>query len=124
MSGQSWEIPLPCLTPPLSLNQRIHWRKEASIKATLRDVGITYARKLHIPPMDRFTAQLHYLPRQERERDSENLTPCAKPIVDGYCWVHKIPDSHAHYTQLPPVIHPASGRAGRLWVVLTEVPSP
>lgn len=119
---RSWTIPLPgYTTPPLSLNHRLHWRAEARIKADLVDIGIVYSRKLAIPALDRFAAVLHYAPRQNRTRDTENIAPTVKPVVDGFCRARGIPDDRAHYFPQPPVIHDATGEPGRLWVVITEL---
>lgn len=120
---REWVIPLPYTKPPLTQNSRMHWRARAAIVAALRGVGIVYTRQLKIPPLDRFTAELHYAPRYRRIIDGENLTPVAKSCVDGYCSVHKIPDDKDHYTQLPPVIEGPTGTTGRLWLVLREVHS-
>ena len=120
MTTREWTIPLPYTKPPWSLNQRLHFRKEAQIKDSLKGVGIVYARKLKIPPLEKFTAQLHYAPRDNRVRDGENIAIICKPLVDGICSVTGVSDSHEHYTTLPTVIHPATGQPGRLWLVLAD----
>ena len=122
--ARTWTIPLVgYMRPPLTLNSRMHWRVKANLTADLRNTGVTYTRKLKIPPLDRFTAVLHYAPRDARERDTENIAPSSKPVVDGMCWVHKQPDSRDHYLPSMPVIHDPTGEPGRLWLEVIDLSS-
>ena len=118
---REWTIPLPYVKPPLTLNSRLHWANHARITEALVGVGIVYTRKLRIPPLEKFTAVLHYEPSTIRGRDADNLAPTVKPVVDGMCRANRIQDTADHYIPAAPVIHPATGKPGRLWLVVVDL---
>lgn len=122
MTAREWTLTLP-FTRPLTMNTRhTHWARERAATAAWRDAAIALARRDHIPPMDRFTAVLHYAPRHERRRDVDNLMPSLKHLVDGLVRAGVCQDDdHTRYTLTSPVIHPATGEPGRLWLVVIEL---
>lgn len=123
------QVPLPWTAPPLSLNDRGHWRAKAVKTAMVRDTVMVLARKHRLPhDCGHVTVQLHYRPRDRRRRDTDNLVATLKPICDalaagttkhpGYGMV---PDDTPHWMAKPePIIHPAEpGQGGALWLTLT-----
>lgn len=140
---RSWVIRTNWQTPPLSMNDRLHWRVEAKKKAEIRDLIRWLVRAQRVPRMDAITVELHYVPRDNRVRDPENLVATLKPCIDGLrdyratrrrhrsgAWIDVpaytdgvVPDdSPKHVDRRMPVIHPAdSGRnLVRMWLTITE----
>lgn len=114
-------IVLPISTPPLSLNDRMHWRKKASIVATLRAMSAALARD--VEPVEQAVVTLHYRPRDKRVRDAANLHATLKPLTDGLvdCGVLVKGDS-SEYVDERCKIHPAiAGDHGALWLTIEAV---
>jgi crossover junction endodeoxyribonuclease RusA len=118
-----WELELPLWEgkPPLTSNEtrRMHWRVErARIKFIRREATEWRAREAKIPPCDRISVGLHYLPGDKRRRDASNLIATQKPAVDALVRLGIVPDDCAPYvTEQMPVIHLGPG-ARRLWLVV------
>ena len=90
----SWTIRLPYATPPLSLNSRMHWATKARLTREIREVTATAARLL--PRCERIAVELHYVPRDRRRRDVDNLVATLKPCLDAMV-PHLIPDDTPEY---------------------------
>jgi crossover junction endodeoxyribonuclease RusA len=121
---RTWTLELPYSKPPLTMNQRLHWRTEHRIKATLRRDVQLLARAARIPPLHRIAVELHYAPRDRRRRDPINLAPTAKVAEDGLVDAGVVPDDTPEYVDpTPAVIDPAGPHRGhRLWLVVRERP--
>jgi len=76
-----WEIPLPYKSPPLSLNDRMHWAQKARITKELRTLAYVHARK--IPDLVRCHVELVWYVNDRRRRDSDNPFPTLKALADG-----------------------------------------
>ena len=107
-------------SPPASRGGRIALSKR---KASIRAHAADLAKAAGIPRLERFSAVLHYQPRDTRNRDAMNLYGTHKHLVDGLveggvC----VDDDVAHFVDLAPVIHPARKREpGRMWLVVTDL---
>lgn len=122
MTPREWTLPLP-FTKPLSLNDRMHWQVKRKHTSAWRGVARDLARRERIPTLERFTAVLHYQPRDNRRRDVDNLVASLKPLVDGLRDAHAVVDDDTdHYVLTAPQIHPArKGEPGRLWLVVVDL---
>lgn len=127
MSGREWTLPL-AFTKPLNMNDRpsisvgaMHARRR-EVKAW-REHARDLARAQHLPRLDRFTAVLHYQPRDNRRRDTHNLARAVKPLIDGLIDAGVcVDDDTVHFRSTEPVIHPArKGEPGRLWLVVIDL---
>lgn len=108
LSGE-WALQLPFQTQ-LSLNDRDHWAVAAKKKKPWREAAMVLARAARIPPCQRIRVELHYVPKQERRRDPDNLIACLKPLVDGLVDAGVVADDTEHYVErVFPIIHPARG---------------
>ncbi|MGY4098067.1 hypothetical protein ACW2Q0_00645 [Nocardia sp. R16R-3T] len=134
-------LALPWTSPPLSMNdggQTVGARMAKSRKiAQIRRDVVTLARKARLPKGIAYAViTLHYRPRDNRPRDSVNLAPTLKAVVDGLTPqkavttkrgfnVHPgygfVPDDSTRHVSTPEsVIHPAErGRPGALWLEIT-----
>lgn len=124
-----WHLPLPYTTPPLSLNDRMHWAQKARLTKNIRHAACVLARTRGITPCTKIGVELHYQQKIARPIDGDNLMATVKPCVDGLRDAGVIPDDDwARVVHHSPVIHgPDPGqRHGLLWLVvrdLTEVPA-
>lgn len=108
-------VPLPWTAPPLSMNDRGHWRTKARKIAEVRAVVALAAHG--VGPMPAATLTLHYRPGDKRRRDTDNLFATVKAAADGLRDAGVIPDDdHAHLTHTEPVLHASTGRPGALWL--------
>lgn len=122
---RQWTLHL-AFTKPLNMNDRPSISVGA-MHARRREVKAwrEHARHLAagIPRVERFTAVLHYQPRDNRRRDTHNLSRALKPLVDGLVDAGVcVDDDTVHYRGTEPVIHPArKGEPGRLWLVVIDL---
>lgn len=114
-------------TRPLSLNDRMHRMAKASLTKEWLEATCWMVRAAKIPKVERIAAALHYVPRDNRRRDEDNLTLSFKPCVDAlakhrhggaWCPSWVVPDDTKQYVdRCWPVIHPAiSGLSSRFWL--------
>lgn len=74
-------IPLPWTRPPLSHNDRMHWTRQAPIKARIATVVRYLARgKTITPPCE---VVLIWTVTYRRRRDTDNPAPTTKTCIDG-----------------------------------------
>ena len=120
---------LPWTKPPISANDRHHWRRKAQIVADIRMevralCAVNDAIAANPLPINapHITVGLHYWPSDNRRRDADNLVvPLFKALVDGLVDARVVvDDDDSHVSRLMPVIHPGDGDPRlELWV---EVP--
>ncbi|MGW1740466.1 hypothetical protein ACWCPQ_16840 [Nocardia sp. NPDC001965] len=142
-------LPLPYVTPPLSLNDSGATRGAMFAKARkrkkVREDVCRLAALAYLPrDVAHVTVQLHYRPATNHRRDTDNLVATLKPAADalaagrparttgngrkipalvGYGMV---PDDTPQWMSKPePIIHRAEpGKAGRLWLEITWTDNP
>lgn len=122
--GREWHVPLPYDTPPLNANQRMHHQQRARITRQLRRDAGWGARGRGIPPLTRCRVELHYVPRDGRRRDADNLTPTLKAACDGLVDARVVPDDTPSYMdKAMPVIHEPEPRRARtrLYLIVTDL---
>jgi crossover junction endodeoxyribonuclease RusA len=124
---------LPWTRPPLSMNDvgitRAAKFARARRIADARRTAQMLARQAKLPRgVQHVTVQLHYRPRNNVRRDTDNLVATLKPLCDGlaggtvrYPGYGMVPDDIPAYMAKPePIIHPAErGKAGALWLEVT-----
>lgn len=119
----TYRLELPFKRPPLSHNDRHHWRVKADKTRQVRRAAKLLAWQAGIGgPHEHITVQLHYAPGDNRRRDAPNLTATSKPAIDGLVDAGVVPDDHdTHVTEHMPVIHKGPG-APSVWleVEITE----
>ena len=107
--------------PPLSLNDRMHWRKKAGITRTIR-AGVADDAGRTVPACSAATVELHYVPRDKRRRDPDNLVvPLFKALCDGIVDAGIVPDdTPAYMVRSMPVIAAPDGDP-RLLLTIREI---
>jgi Holliday junction resolvase RusA-like endonuclease len=76
--------------PPLTSNQRLHWRKRAHLTKQVR--GATLDLTHQFPAMKRIQVQLTWWVNDNRRRDADNVVPTLKAICDGLVDAGIVPD--------------------------------
>lgn len=115
-------VQLPWATPPLSMNDRMHWATKARITAGIRRDTHMLADDSQLPRgLDHVTVALHYRPRDRRRRDADNLVPILKACCDGLTDYGLVPDDtpelmHKH---MPVIEEPLKGAGGAMWLAIT-----
>jgi hypothetical protein len=114
-------IDLGLSRPPLSLNDRMHWRVKAQHVAQLRLLAAHLAR--NVTPVERAVVTLHYRPRDRRARDAANLHATLKPLTDGLvdAGVLTRGDSSEYVEERCRIHPPEPGMPGALWLTIEEV---
>lgn len=119
-------LDLPFSAPPLSMNDRgMTWgaamAKAAKVKG-IRETACSLAKAADLPKgLDYVVCTLHYRPRDQRRRDTDNLIATAKPLYDGLVDYGLVPDDIPKWMSKPePIIHDAiKGEKGRMWLEIS-----
>lgn len=138
MTTLTFVLPLSFTTPPLSLNKHMHYMQRAKIVRELRHEVVVRLGSQQVPrPAAHVSAQFHWRPKHNRVRDTDNLAPTIKPLIDaltpetparvrGKRLMQAIPgyglvpdDAPQYVTRPEAVIHPASSTSPRCWMELT-----
>jgi hypothetical protein len=67
--------------PPLTANQRLHWREKADRTSGVRAASRYLARR--IPELGRCEVSLTWYVTDRRRRDADNVVPTFKAMCDG-----------------------------------------
>lgn len=104
-------IRLPWPAPPLSLNDRTHWRSHAAkVKSVRALTAATVANACQARALDHVDVRLVYVPRDKRRRDPDNLTATYKVCCDALIDAGLVPDDEPRYmTKHMPTILPPDG---------------
>lgn len=119
-------IPLPFATPPLSLNDRDHWRTKARKVSSTRDTARWAIRAARIPTFTTARVLLHYRVPDNRRRDLDNLAATLKPVIDALVDEGRLPDDDwRHVISASVQMHPPDPRARQgLWLELYDTTAP
>jgi crossover junction endodeoxyribonuclease RusA len=89
----------------------------------VRRVAAALVRAQRIPHLDRCEVELHYVPRDGRTRDTDNLVATLKPIADGIVDAGVVKDDSPAFMAKPePVIEAPNPRDPHLFVVIRRAP--
>ena len=115
-----WQLMLPWSSPPLNLNDRSDRFTKARKVREVRDAAAYLAREAGIPTLPRIRVQLHYVPRDRRKRDNENLVATQKPAIDGLRDALVVADDHDELVvrRMPKIHPPRRGGRGQLVLVV------
>lgn len=113
---------LPWTRPPLTMNQRQHWQAKRRLTRAIRDHVSTHLQAAMFQPAAHIRVQLHYVPKDRRHRDADNLVATSKPCVDGIVDAGLVPDDTPDYvTHLMPVIDAPDRDNPRLFISITVI---
>lgn len=115
-----WTIEIPFKSPPLTLNQRMHWAMKARITKQLRLLAKVGAR--HIPDLEKCQVELVWYVNTRHRRDVDNPVPTLKALCDGLVDAEIVPDDTPEYmSKLPVRIEYRKGEPARLELCVMEV---
>ena len=119
--AREWTLHLPWKSPPLSLNQRMHWAVKARLTKEVRLIAKVKARG--IPDLERCSVELVWYVTDKRRRDSINPMPTLKALVDGLVDAEVVPDDNYELvdTQVRIEYVPKSERQTGMVLVIREV---
>ena len=106
----------------LTANQRMHWALKANRTRYIRDTSAAWTSRYKGPkPATPCRCIVTFGFPDKRRRDSQNLQPTAKAIVDGLVDAGLIPDDSTTYlvgvdTR---IVHTEDVRPGRIAVLVT-----
>lgn len=119
--AREWTLHLPWKSPPLTLNQRMHWAVKARLTKEVRLIAKVKARG--IPDLERCSVELVWYVTDKRRRDADNPVLTLKALCDGLVDAEIVPDDTPEYmTKLPVRIEyvPKRVMAGMALVVREE----
>lgn len=105
--------------PPLSLNDRSHWRVKAKTTKRVRE-WVAQSAWYSVPPCAAAVVELHYVPRDARRRDRDNLVATLKPCMDGLVDAGVIPDDTPEYLTWTVHIDPPNRADPHLYLLVRE----
>ena len=118
--AREWTLHLPWKSPPLSLNQRMHWAVKARLTKEVRLIAKVKARG--IPDLEKCSVELVWFVNTKHRRDTINPMLTLKALVDGLVDAEVIPDDSHEYVQTQVRIEyvPKSVRQAGLVLVVRE----
>lgn len=119
--ARKWTLQLPWKSPPLTLNQRMHWAVKARLTKEVRLIAKVKARG--IPDIERCSVELVWFVTDKRRRDADNPVLTLKALCDGLVDAEIVPDDTPEYmTKLPVRIEyvPKRVAAGMALVIREE----
>lgn len=105
--------------PPMSLNDRTHWRVKAKHTKAIREYVREWAF-YRVPRMDNCHVELHYVPRDRRRRDTDNLFPTLKPAIDGIKDAGVVADDDSEHVSSSCHIDAPNSADPHLYIVVSE----
>jgi Holliday junction resolvase RusA-like endonuclease len=107
--------------PPLTANQRLHWRKKADITRKVRRAATLLARD--VPTLDKITVDLAWVVNTKHRRDVDNLVPTLKALCDGLVDADIVPDDTPEFmSKTMPTIRYEPASVAHLELTIRERP--
>lgn len=115
-------IPLPWLSPPITLNARQHHHVKAKAVAAALTEARLAIRAAQVRPVVGAEVTLHYRVADRRRRDADNLAPTLKAVQDALVLEAIIPrDDWVHIPSATCRIHAPTDEPAAMWLVLSEI---
>ena len=110
---EMWTLVPDWVRPPLSMNDRLHYRPHAKIVATIRATILALAVEAGIPPLEHAVVVMVWTVPDRKERDAENPVATYKPACDAIVSAGVVPkDTPEWMTKLMPTIEYVKGVSG------------
>lgn len=112
-------VETPWQRPPLTANQRFHWRKKAQLVKEVRQWAGVLFRSTQFATTPVIVELTWHVP-DKRRRDADNLVPTLKALCDGLVDAGIVPDDTPDLMdkRMPRIIH-TPGQPARLVLTLT-----
>jgi len=107
--------------PPISANDRIHWRTRAKLVKDIREA--THWRARRIPELGRCEVTLTWFVTDRRRRDADNVVPTLKAMCDELVALGVVRDDTPQYmVKHMPIIQPVEHTGEFAHMVLRVAP--
>lgn len=83
LPDEQYKLTFDWKRPLLHANQTLHWGAEHKLKREARTAVAWRAKSRRIPPLGRIHVELTWVVKDNHRRDSDNLGPLLKPMIDG-----------------------------------------
>jgi crossover junction endodeoxyribonuclease RusA len=121
MSWYRWEFLLTWAELPLSANKHTHHMVVARHRKEIRREVQVRARAAKLPTgLGRVHIILHWAPKDKRRRDTDNMNPSLKPVIDGLVDYGLVPDDNSHHVTSSCEIHEPMPRTDRYGHQVTQ----
>lgn len=123
---REWVVPLPFTVPFLGLNQTLHKAVKSQRIKAIRTAAEEGAVAVGVPHLDRFTVELHYVPKTRQRRDPENWVPTSKAVTDGFVLAGVADDDSPEYftPSLPVMDEPDRDCELRFYAIIRDLSQP
>ena len=110
MVPQLWTLVAPWPKPPLSMNDRLHFRVKAKLVAQIRKDAYVITKAAGVPRLRHATVAMIWTVPDRVRRDEENPLETGKPWFDGMIDAGVVPDDVPEWmTKLMPIIEYVKG---------------
>lgn len=115
-------IALPWARPPVSLNDRGHWRVKARNVADARAQARWAIRAAHPPQLERAHITLCWRVPDMRRRDLDNLAGTLKPCLDALVDEGVLPDDDFLHVKgaTSRIYLPDASKVGAMWLNIED----
>lgn len=108
--------------PPLTANQRMHWRRRAELTKQVRVAAMLNARR--IPALGKCEVALTWYVNDRRRRDVDNIVPTLKAMCDGLVDAGVVADDVPNLmVKLMPVIELDKSKPPRMVLRVSSLPA-
>lgn len=106
LTSGSLTVETPWSRPPLTANQRLHWRKKADLTREVRQWAGVLFRSVQFDTLP-VIVQLDWYVPDKRRRDVDNTVATLKPLCDGLVDAGVVPDDTPEFMdkRMPRIIH-------------------
>ena len=117
----TYSVPLTWISPPLSLNDRDHWRAHARKVAVARDEARWAIRAARLPALPAAAVFLNWRLPNNRRRDLDNLAASLKPAIDALVDEGVLPDDDWRHvvTSGCRITPPEPNTPASMWLTVT-----
>jgi crossover junction endodeoxyribonuclease RusA len=110
-------------SPPITANQRHHWRKKAALTKQVRAATYLLAKNAQVPAMGRCEVRLAWYVATKHRRDADNVVPTLKAMCDGLVDAGIVPDdTPAEMVKfMPEVVYLGAGKTPYMALEIKEI---
>jgi Holliday junction resolvase RusA-like endonuclease len=108
----TWALTFNYPSPPITANQRHHWRKKATLTKQVRVASSLLARSARIPAMAKCEVSLIWFVSTKHRRDVDNIVPTLKAMCDGLVDAGIVPDDTPNemVKHMPEIVYMGAGK--------------
>jgi crossover junction endodeoxyribonuclease RusA len=119
----TWALTFDYPSPPITANQRHHWRKKAALTCLVRAASSLLAKSAGIPAMARCEVSLIWFVSTKHRRDADNVVPTLKAMCDGLVDAGIVPDDTPleMVKHMPEVVYMGPGKKPYMQLAIEDI---